>query len=503
MICVSLGRTRHKMMIAEHKALAERGAELVELRLDWLSHSPDLGRLLGDRPTPVVVTCRRARDKGLWRWSEEQRLMVLRSAIVSGAEYVDLEEDIAGSIRRFGPTKRIVSFHDFDKTPENIEQIHGRIEKLDPDIIKIVTMANSPLDNVRILKLAAGAQVPTIGFCMGEYGIPSRILAGRYGAPFTYATFHKDRTMAPGQLTFLEMRDVYHYDRIDAATRIYGVVADPVAHSMSPLIQNAAFAHEKINSVYLPFRVPKDALLQTIAGFDWLPVEGYSVTLPHKETVLELTDGYDGPIGEIGAANTLYRGAGRAWRAANTDYDAALESLVRELAPSPADGADPALSALAGRKVLVLGAGGVAKAIGRGIVSHGGVLMIANRTKARAAEIAEQLGCLLIQWENRGTVFADVLINCTSVGMHPNLDDTPFAENWLREGMVVFDTIYNPEQTLLIKQARERGCKTITGVEMFVRQAARQFELFTGKTPPIDLMRDVLRRAISAARAPG
>lgn len=500
MICVSLGRTRHKMMIAEHKALADRGAQLVELRLDWLSHLPDLGRMLAGRPTPVVVTCRRARDKGLWRWTEEQRLMVLRSAIVSGAEYVDLEEDIASSIRRYGTTKRIVSFHDFEHTPENLEEIHARMLLHDPDIVKIVTMANSPLDNVRILRLAAAAKVPTIGFCMGDFGIPSRLLAGRYGAPFTYATFSQERAMAPGQLTFDEMHDVFHYDKINSATEIYGVLADPVAHSMSPLIHNAAFSHELLNKVYLPFRVPQNALAATIEAFEWLPVQGYSVTLPHKEDVLEVTDQYEGPIREIGAANTLFHGTDGAWRAANTDYDAALLSLVRELQPETAAGSDASLSALAGRKVLILGAGGVARAIARGVVSHGGVLMIANRTKARAEELVEQLGCLLVEWQNRGAVFADVLINCTSVGMHPNLDHTPFAENWLREGMVVFDTIYNPERTLLIKQARERGARTITGVDMFVGQAARQFELFTGRNAPVDVMYDALRRAISAAR---
>lgn len=500
MICVSLGRTRHKMMVAEHKALAERGAELVELRLDWLSHLPDLGRLLAERPTPVIITCRRARDKGLWRWSEEQRLMVLRSAIVAGAEYVDLEEDIAGSIRRYGSTKRIISFHDFDQTPGNLAEIHAGLQTHDADIVKIVTMANSPLDNVRMLKVVAEAQVPTVGFCMGDFGIPSRLLTGRYGAPFTYATFSKDRAMAPGQLTLEEMRDVFHYDRIDRETRIYGVVADPVAHSMSPLIHNAAFARERLNKVYLPFRVPKDALPGTIDEFNWFPVEGYSVTLPHKVDALELTDRYDGPIREIGAANTLYKGSDGGWRAANTDHAAALECLVRELQPDPATGTDAPLSALAGRKIMLLGAGGVARAIARGVVDHGGVLMIANRTKARAEELAEQFGCLLVEWQNRGAVFADVLINCTSVGMHPNVDETPFAENWLREGMVVFDTIYNPEQTLLIKQARERECRTITGVDMFVQQAARQFELFAGRAAPVDVMRDVVRRAISAAR---
>ncbi|MBS0263991.1 MAG: shikimate dehydrogenase [Planctomycetes bacterium] len=502
MICVSLGRTRHKMVIAEHQQLAAKGAQLVELRVDWLSHLPDVGRLLANRPTPVVVTCRRARDKGLWKWTEEQRLAALRTAIVGGAEYVDLEMDIAASIRRFGPTKRIVSHHDFDKTPDDLEEIHKRMAALDPDVIKIVTMANSPLDNIRLLKLAAGAKVPTIAFCMGEFGVPSRILAGRYGAPFTYATFSSERTMAPGQLSFEDMRDIYHYDQINAATEIFGVVADPVAHSMSPLIHNAAFARERMNRVYLPFRVPREMLPEALRAFDWLPVKGYSVTLPHKESVLSVTNRYNGPILDLGAANTLYKEADGGWTAANTDYDAALQSLVRELNPEPAPGADRALSALAGRKVLILGAGGVARAIGRAIVNHGGVLMISNRTKARAVELARQLGCQQIDWQNRGTtVFADVLINCTSVGMHPKVDETPYAENWLREGMVVFDTIYNPERTLLIKQARERECRTITGVEMFVRQAARQFELFTGASAPVDTMSDVLRRAISPARS--
>jgi 3-dehydroquinate dehydratase/shikimate dehydrogenase len=142
----------------------------------------------------------------------------------------------------------------------------------------------------------------------------------------------------------------------------------------------------------------------------------------------------------------------------------------------------------------------VARAIGRGIINHGGALTISNRTKARGTELAESLGCQFIDWPNRGSVYADVLINCTSVGLHPNVDETPYSENWLREGMVVFDTIYNPERTLLIKQARERDCKTITGVEMFVSQAARQFELFTGQAAPVETMREVLRKAISAVR---
>ncbi len=206
MICVSIGRTRHKMVVLEHRALAERGAELVELRIDWLSHMPDLSRLLADRPTPCVVTCRRKSDRGRWRGSEDQRLALLRSAIVAGVEYVDLEDDVAGQIPRYGDTKRIVSHHNFDETPRNLEDIYKRICGFDPDIVKLVTMANAPSDIVRMLRLVADADLPTIGFCMGELGVASRLLCGKYGSPFTYATFSTERELGPGQLSFEEMR---------------------------------------------------------------------------------------------------------------------------------------------------------------------------------------------------------------------------------------------------------------------------------------------------------
>jgi len=499
MICVSLGRSRHKMMIAEHQALAKKGAQLVELRLDWLGNPPELGRLLKDRPTPVVVTCRRGQDKGLWKFTEDQRQTLLRSAIVAGAEYVDLEEDVAGSIRRYGSTRRIVSHHDFDQTPENLPEIHARLAALDPDIVKLVTLAKTPADNIRMLQVVQSAKVPTIGFCMGDLGVWSRVLCAKYGSPFTYATFSSERQLAPGQLTFEEMRDVYHFDQINAQTEVLAVVADPVSHSLSPLIHNAALRHSGRNAVYVPMRVPRDELAATLADFEWLGVRGYSVTLPHKVDALSVAKVQHGSVSRIGALNTLFRGPGGGWEGANTDCDAALESLRLALtgeATAPAGGED----VLSGKRVLLLGAGGVARAIACGLQEVGAVVTITNRTRVKAQELARQLGCLQVGWENRGATGCDILVNCTSVGMHPKLDETPFAAHWLTEGVTVFDTVYTPERTLLIAQARERGCRTVTGVEMFVRQAARQYRLFTGTEPPVEVMRQALRKAISSVR---
>ena len=260
MIVVSIGRGRHKMMIAEHKHLAEEGADIVELRVDYIVRAVNLKRLLAERPCPTIVTCRREQDGGKWEKTEEERIMLLRSAIADGVDYVDLEEDIAGQIPRFGKTKRIVSYHNFHETPKNLREIHEKMQELDPDIIKMATMAHNPRDNIRMLELIAESEIPTVAFCMGDMGTPSRILGARFGAPFTYATLHQDRALAPGQLSFKQMREVYHYNEITPNTDVYAVIADPIGHSMSPSVHNAAFKALDMEKVYVPIRVPTEEL---------------------------------------------------------------------------------------------------------------------------------------------------------------------------------------------------------------------------------------------------
>jgi len=152
------------------------------------------------------------------------------------------------------------------------------------------------------------------------------------------------------------------------------------------------------------------------------------------------------------------------------------------------------------KRVVVLGAGGVARAAVCAMQQHGAAVVVTNRTRNRAKALAEEVGCRTTPWENRGAEQCDVLINCTSVGMHPKVNETPYEQHWLNESMLVFDTVYTPENTLLLKHARLRGCPTASGMEMFVRQAARQFKLFTGQEPPIEYMMETLRRSLSATR---
>lgn len=480
-------------MMAEHKHLVEQGARLVELRLDYINGEVNLKRLLTDRPSPVVVSCRRQVDGGKWIGDENSRQMLLRSAIAEGVEYIDLEDDVAGLIPRFGNTQRIVSVHDFNKTPENLQEIHQRLCALDADIVKISTMANQPYDNVRMLKRVQQSTIPTIGLCMGEIGMPSRLLSGKFGAPLTYATFHHERALAPGQLSFSEMTQVYDYNRINADTEVYGVIADPISHSLSPVLHNAAFRHLGLNKVYLPFRVPREDLKSFISSMHELDIRGLSVTIPHKESVIQLVDKIDGAVRGIGAANTVVV-TGEESIGYNTDFRAAMSCLDR------ASGIGSNESALDGKTALVLGSGGVAKAIVFGLYRRKADVVIAGRTFERAEALAEQFGCRAVSWANRHSISADIVINGTPVGMHPNVDVTPYEKHYLRPATVVFDTVYNPEQTLLVKEARERNCRVITGVEMFVRQAAHQFLLFTGQEAPIDLMRNELKRVTGAVK---
>ncbi len=495
MICVSIGRGRHRHMIAEHRHLVELGAKLVELRLDYINGDVNVRRLLADRTGPVLISCRRENDGGKWGGSEDARQTLLRTAVAEGVEYIDLEDDIAASIPRFGQTKRVISRHDFRKTPEDLEQIHTQMADLDPDIIKLATLANHPHDNVRMLQLVAKSEVPTVGVCMGDIGTPTRLLAGKFGAPFTFATFHHERAMAPGQLSFQQMNEVYRYEQINSDTTVLGVIADPIGHSHSPLIHNAAFADQDTNSVYLPFRVRRQDLASFMDDAEAMGIQGLSVTIPHKESVLRHLTKLDGAARRVGAVNTvIFRDDGVIGY--NTDYRAAIESLEEGMGGKKEDGSSPAR----GKTVLILGAGGVAKVFAHALRRRKAHVVITSRTSSRADSLAEKAKCKAIDWSARHGIAADILVNCTPVGMHPNVDQTPFDKHHMRPSMVVFDTVYNPESTLFVKDARARSCTVVTGVDMFIRQAALQYKLFTGHKAPMDLMRETLKRATGAAQ---
>jgi len=495
-ICVIIGRTRHKMMLAELEESVKRGATFIELRLDFLAKAVDFKRLLPLKKCPWIATLRRREDGGRWTGTEVERKTILRQAIVAGFDWVDLETDIAHEIPRFRDVRRIVSYHNLSETPADLEAIYARMCKQDADVVKIAVAAQSPADNMRILKIIQNAKKPTVGHCMGEMGFPSRLLSLKYGAPFTYAAFNKERGIAPGLPSMDELKKHYHADSIDADTQVFGLIGDPVAHSFSPMLHNQMFRRTNVNAVYLPFRVPRGELLPTIQKFEAVPVKGYSVTIPHKEGAAALAKETDGRVRETGAANTLVKrdGGYHAW---NTDYQAALESIQANL-PVNEEGQPRELNLC---HALVLGAGGAARAVAHALHRQGAIVQISSRTLERAQVLAKEVSGKAFDWEARNSINCDILVNCTPIGMHPNVDESPIHMGSLKPGMLVFDTVYNPESTLLVKAAKERGCQVVTGVEMFVRQAALQYQFFTGQPAALELMREIMRKALSPLSA--
>jgi 3-dehydroquinate dehydratase/shikimate dehydrogenase len=483
------------MRIAMARA-ADDGADAAECRLDFLTHAPsdaDLRELLTGAPLPVIVTYRPVREGGLYDGAEDRRLACLRRAIELGAAWVDVESDVPHGALPSG--RRIVSHHDFNAPPPDLRAAMRGVSW--GEVSKLAFASRGPQDALAALDLLRNAPKPAIALAMGEHGLPSRLLCRKFGAFGTYAAVAPGAESAPGQVTLAQMRDLYRWRSIGPQTQVFGVIGCPIAHSMSPAVHNAAFEACGMDAVYVPLRVEKetrdfDALMDAIMDRPWLDWRGLSVTIPHKEHALA----YVGKVNcdelclAIGAVNTITiesRG-GRSvnLRGDNTDYLAALNSLCAAMGITKAQ--------LAGRPVAVLGAGGVARAVVAGLASQKADVTIYNRTPRRAEALASEFGARAAGGSPPDDG-PEIIVNCTPLGMSPNIDASPL-ESLPRSARVVFDTIYNPPRTRLLGQAQAAGLTCVSGVDMFVAQAAAQFEIWTSRPAPLPAMREAVVKAL-------
>lgn len=483
MICVPIVAETQEGMAGAMRAAAGR-ADLVELRMDY-APGVELEPLLADRPCPVIVTCRPLREGGRYEGAETDRLTLLQRAVELGADYVDIEMDCADQLRRGPDTKLIVSHHDFNGVPDDLDAIHERLVAMKSDVAKIACMAKDVRDNLKVFRLLRNTTHPTIALAMGEAGMISRVLGRKFGNFLTFASLEHGRESAPGQLTVNDLQTLYHYKRIGPGTAVFGVIGNPIAHSMSPAIMNAAFDACGMDAVYLPFRVERD-VVGFVHDFHEIGVRGYSVTIPHKRTILPAMDEVDDLVAKIGALNTVVNHKGRL-HGTNTDVRGALKALTDALG-----GGD----ALQGLRVLLAGAGGAGRALAVGLVERGAEVVIANRTYDKGLRLAKEVGCAACKLDEVAEQRADILLNTTSVGMHPEVDASPVSPDALRPGLLVFDAVYNPLETKLLREAKAAGCRTVSGLDWFVNQAALQFELWTGHVAPRDIMEQIVRQRL-------
>jgi 3-dehydroquinate dehydratase / shikimate dehydrogenase len=486
MICVPITPINTEDTISE-LSLASKNTDIdiIELRLDYISEKEEaeacLEKSLKSTPKPIIVTNRPKREGGNYAGSEKDRLRLLQKAIELGTDYVDVEFDSIKHITRRNSTKIIMSYHNFKETPHNINEIYEDISQCKPDIAKIVTYANDITDNLRIFELLKTANIPTISFCMGEFGHISRILTRKFGGLLTFASLTKGKESAPGQLTVDELSKIYHFKKTNKETRLYGVVGNPVSHSISPAIHNSSFIEKGLNSVYVPLKVLNIGTF--IKEFKKMDFQGFSVTIPHKESIIPFLDDIDTTARKIGAINTVVSQNGKLI-GHNTDCMAAIKGIENSMK-------EEEKGTLKNKKVAIIGAGGAARAIAFGLKEKGCDITIYNRTLDRAMRLSDDVGCRFRGFEEISELNTDILINSTSIGMFPNIEESPVPKNVLKEGMIVFDAVYNPIETRLLREARESGCCIVNGLTMFINQAAEQFRLWTGIDPSVELMKSV------------
>jgi len=477
-VCAVIAEKTSSQMVHSCLKAFELGADLVELRLDFLEEDFLIEEILKNIYGPTLVTIRRKVDGGLWEKDEQSRIRILQKAQQSGAHAIDVEADCFHNFPKYGDCLRILSYHNFAQTPNDINVLHKAFEAQRPEIVKIACFANNNSDSVRILDLYKYANLPLIAFCMGTIGFPSRVLAlTKKNSPWMYTNFSDSLVNAPGIPIFKDILSVYDIKSLSRETKVFGVMGDPIGHSLSPAIHNAGYKALDYAGVYLPFHISASDFESAIEAYEAIPIMGFSVTIPHKEKAFRFATTSSDLVKKIGAANTLIK-TSNGFHAENTDATGIIAAIKNKLGET-----------LDKREALVLGAGGVSRAAVFALKKEGCDVKVCNRSSERAEKLASDAGVQVISWERRHDFKSGLLVNCTSVGMHPNENDSPWDLNCFTKDHIAFDTVYNPIETQFLIGAAQARAIVINGIEMFVCQAAEQFNLFTSFNAPLDVMR--------------
>ncbi len=473
-------------------ARVERSAGLVELRLDALGDVASIVRVLeriARRPArvPWIATCRPRSQGGSFVAGSSAQMAVLALAARAGCSWIDVDaetlEAFPPGLRHavLPPVARIISHHDFKRTPRDLEALYRRLARLGGDWVKIAVTPRTQQDNVELLAMTRRHRRRVISVAMGTTGLPGRVLALAAGSALTYVASDRGRASAPAQPTVSELRRIYRADQLDPRTRVYGLLGNPVAHSLSPAMHNAAFQRARLNAVYLSFeaRTPREML----DCLEPLRIAGLSVTHPHKEAMLRHLDAVD-PLAEtIGAVNTVVvRGRGKLF-GYNTDYVGVLRTLQRHVA-------------LEGARILLVGAGGAARACAFALATAGAFISVTARRPGAARELARAVSGEVVSRRALRRRRFEAVINCTPVGQAPDVGASPLRADELN-CRVVFDLVYNPLETRLLRLARRRGIRTVPGWQMLVEQGAAQFEIWTGLRAPVAVMRRAILRGLN------
>jgi len=474
-ICISLCPESVKEVLKELKE-AEKIGDLTELRLDYIKdiNPKNLERILSHRTKPVIITNRNKKEGGHFAGSEEERLGILKRAIELKADFIDIEissgyEAISELVRNKKETKIICSYHNYKETQDikELENIYEKIKTLNPHLIKIATFANSVNDNFKVFTLLKNRE-NLIALCMGIRGQISRILGPKFGSSLTYACLREDKRTADGQIPAKDLIDVYNFHSINRNTKVLGVIGRHAENSLSKFIHNENFKKEGLNYIYIPFKTEPEELERFMTNFRKFDFHGSAVTIPHKVEIMKYMDCIEERTQKIGAVNTVVNARGKL-KGYNTDYHGAIRALEEKVR-------------LEGKRALILGAGGAARAIGYGLKEKQVEIIIANRTEEKARKLAGELKVKYCSLMDIDKELYDIIINTTSVGMYPHTERSIVDKKYL-EKKTVFDIVYRPMVTQMIKDGKSVSATIVEGYIMLLYQGVEQYKLWTGIMP--------------------
>lgn len=465
---------------------ARRYTRTVELRLDWLRSDRERTaflaalRKVNKKGLTLVATCRRILGGGKLAGGAQAELYWLNKAREAGCRWCDFEietlRELPGQSARSLPIPRkiLLSFHDFERTPPLLRTlVHAR--RGEADAIKIAARAHSLADSLKLLRLAHDSK-DLVVVPMGEIALPARLLALSRGSALAYAPV-ADAT-APGQVSLHDFKRLYRADSVTHKTEIYGVIGNPIGHSLSPLLHNKGFIAAKRDALYLPFLV--ENLKEFVDAIPELGLRGFSVTIPHKQTIMKYLAECEPMAEKIGAVNTIVVGRNGKLRGSNTDYLGVLQAFEGKLN-------------LANSRVMIFGAGGSARGAAFALANAGAEVLICARRESAARELARACGAQAIARKHLASECFDAIVNATPIGMYPHEESSPLSPRELN-CTIVMDLIYRPRRTKLLRIAAEKGIRVVTGVEMLLAQGFAQWELWTGEPAPEAAM----RRAVMA-----
>jgi len=492
-ICIALGLPSTEKLNSYAKQEAEAGETFLEFRLDYLPQPMQGVRLIKDflsryPQCTILATCRRHQNHGHFNGSMDEQVNILNAAIDAGARAVDLEIESAENVQpklEFlrGRAWLVVSYHNFGGTP-SLEAVLRRMNKVPADAYKIVSTARKPTDNSKVLSLFKSApRSPLILLAMGEAGFPTRVLSTAMGGLYTYASPSATEGTAAGQVSAKMLRNLFRVEKFTKAAKMYGVIADPVRHSISPAVHNRAFQSKRIDSVYLPFLVHPPQLKDFFLFANKMPIAGFSVTIPHKQKILRYLDIVDPLARRIGAVNTVFKKNGK-WRGLNTDVQGIVGPLSKKIR-------------LGKSSVLVVGNGGAARGAAFALADGGAKVAIVGRNADRVRALAKACNAEALMRDQLNSRYFDAVIHATPLGMFPHTNECFFEDRI--PGEIVFDMVYNPRETLLLKRAGEQNKVIIDGLQMFLEQAALQFETWTGENAPRPAMEKAALEALGLA----